>query len=918
MNSFISKVVNTIFSKHKKYDNLIFVLPSQRACLFLKEEIQKKIPTSSFLPKIISIENYIQEIGDINLIDNTQLLFEFYSIYKQNVPKDKIEPFDVFSQWATIALHDFNEIDSYLVNSKEFFTNLSDIKKLNEWFQDKKPTKLAVNYIQFFEYLHILYQTLSEKLKNNKFGYQGLIYREAKNNLESYINKNKNNHIFFAGFNALNKAEECIIKELLTNNIATVYWDANESILNSSNEAGVFLRKYKNEWNYYKKNPFLWIENEKQVNKNINIIGAPKNITQIKYVGELLSKLNDFNKTALILADENLLTLTLNSLPNNVKNINITMGYPLKDIPIANLFEKLFKLHLNQHKFHKTEEQQFYYKDVLEVLNDPFLNKVQGSNLLQKISTQIKSENNIFLEVTLLKKYVLPNEVNKLTLLFSLLNFSKDINKIIKKCSELTQNLKQHAVGIEKEYLYRFYTVFQQLETLNKTYNHITDLKTLALFYNQILQNEKLFFQGEPLQGLQLMGMLETRALDFETIIITSVNEGVLPAGKNETSFIPFDAKKHFGLPTYQEKDSIFSYHFQRLLQRTKNIYLIYNTETDGYGSGEKSRFLIQLEINNPTITKTIISPNVQYLESPLIQIKKTVEVLEKLKKVFTRGISPSALATYMYNPIRFYEQKILEIKEDNEVEEIIESNTMGSVIHGVLEAMYKPYLGKILNKKNIVEMQKNCSMLLHRYFEKLYLKGNIISGKNKLIFEVSKNYINRFLQQELILINQKKQLKIIALEENLSAEIFIEGIDFPIRINGFVDRIDELDGVTRIIDYKTGKVEARELKIVDFSVITEDYKYAKALQVMLYSYLYVSKIKKPTIKLESGIISFKNLSSGFLRINLSDELRGKNYEVTEEKIQNFMNEIKNLIREILNPEIPFIENTDLPFKIKK
>jgi len=478
--------------------------------------------------------------------------------------------------------------------------------------------------------------------------------------------------------------------------------------------------------------------------------------------------------------------------------------------------------------------------------------------------------------------------------------------------------LKQYAVGVEKEYLYRFYTVFQQLETLNKTYNHITDLKTLALFYNQILQNEKLFFQGEPLQGLQLMGMLETRALDFETVIITSVNEGILPAGKNESSFIPFDAKKHFGLPTYQEKDSIFSYHFQRLLQRTNNIYLIYNTETDGYGSGEKSRFLTQLEINNPTITKTIISPNVQHLEFPLIQIKKTAEVLKKLKKVFTKGISPSALATYIYNPIRFYEQKVLEIKEEDEVEEIIESNTMGSVIHGVLEAMYKPYLGEILNEGNIIEMQKKCSTLLHTYFEKLYSKGNIISGKNKLIFEVSKNYINRFLKQELALINQKKQLKIIALEENLSAEIIIDGIDFPIRINGFVDRIDELDGVTRIIDYKTGKVEARELKLADFGVVTEDYKYTKAMQVMLYSYLYISKINKPNIKLQSGIISFKNLNSGFLRVNLSEEPRGKNYDISEEKIQNFMNEIKNLICEILNPEISFTENTDLPFKIKK
>ena len=913
MRSFISRVVDDIFSKHKNYENLIFVLPSQRSCVFLKEEIIKKISTTSFFPKIISIENYIQELGDLNLIDNTQLLFEIYSIYKQNLPKENIEPFDTFSQWATIALHDFNEIDSYLVNSEDFFTNLRDVKQLEKWFQDKKPSQLAINYLQFFEYLHILYNGLNKKLKSNKFGYQGLIYKEAKNNLEFYIQNNIDKHIVFIGFNALNKAEESIIQELLNNNIASVYWDANKAIFNEFNEAGVFLRKYKSEWIYYQKNPFLWIENNETTNQNINLIGAPKNSTQIKYAGELISKLENFNRTALVLADENLLTLALNSLPNNVKDINITMGYSLKDIPIASLFDSLFKLHLNQQKFNKRTEQAFYYKDVLNILNDPFLNKLY-SETLQKISAKIKRENSIFLGLEAIKKWISPTEAKELSLLFSLFEFSIDINAIIKQCCSLLNELKEFVIGVEKEYLYRFFTIFQQLETLNSMYNHITDLKTLTLFYNQLLQNEKLSFQGEPLQGLQLMGMLETRALDFETVIITSVNEGILPAGKNAFTFIPFDIKKHFGLPTYQEKDAIFSYHFQRLLMRAKNIYLIYNTENDGYGSGEKSRFLTQLEINNPSITKTIISPKVQHLDIPLIQIKKTDEVQQKLKEVFIKGISPSALATYIYNPVSFYEQKVLEIYEDDEVEETIAANTMGSVIHDVLEAMYKPYLNKFLQKENIAEMQKKCDNLLIKYFRKHYLKGNIQTGKNKLIFEVSKNHINRFLRQELQLLNENKQLKIIALEEKLNAKITVEAINFPINLRGIVDRIDELDGVTRIVDYKTGKVEVTQLKMNNFSLISEDYKYTKAMQVLLYSYLYTSNINKPILSLQSGVISFKNLNSGFIKMNFSDKFRGTDYEVTEERIQDFMLEIKNLISEILNPEIPFVENKNLPF----
>jgi len=913
MDTFIAKVVDDILSKQKKHENLIFVLPSQRSCVFLKEEVLKQLPTSSFLPKIISIENYIQELSNFNLINTTQLLFEFYSVYKQHLPKKNIESFDAFSQWATIALHDFNEIDSYLVNSEYFFTNLRDVKRLEEWFQDKKPSQLALNYLQFFEYLHLLYNELNKKLKSNKFGYQGLIYKEAKDNLAIYIKDNSENHIVFVGFNALNKAEEYIFQELLNNNIASAYWDVNETLLNTSNEAGVFLRKYKSDWDYYQRNPFLWIDTNKLAHKNINFIGAPKNISQIKYAGELLSNLANFDKTALVLADENLLNLTLNSLPNNVKNINITMGYSLKDIPIASLFDTIFKLHLNQLKFNKIKEHQFYYKDVLSLVNDPFLNKLYNETL-QKISAKIKSENSIFINLETLKNSITSEELQSASLLFSLFEFSTNINVVIKQCSDLIEALKEFTVGVEKEYLYRFYTIFQQLETLNLTYSHITDLKTLMLFYNQILQNEKLSFQGEPLRGLQLMGMLETRVLDFETVIITSVNEGILPAGKNDFSFIPFDVKKHFGLPTYQEKDAIFSYHFQRLIQRAKNIYLIYNTETDGYGSGEKSRFLTQLEINNPEIKHRIISPKVQHYNAPLLQIEKTSAVLEKLKEVFTKGISPSALATYIYNPISFYEQKILGIREDNEVEETIAANTMGSVIHDVLEELYKPFVGKFLNKEAITEMQKKCNTLLLKFFKKHYIKGNIDTGKNKLIFEVSKNHINRFLRQELELLKQNKQLKIIALEEKLASEINIEGIDFSIKLHGIVDRIDELDGVTRIIDYKTGKVEAKQLKMVDFTVMKDDYKYTKAMQVMLYSYLYSSKVNKVITPLESGVISFKNLNSGFLKMNFSDKPRGTDYDVSEERIQDFIVEIKNLISEILDSKTPFVENVNLPF----
>jgi hypothetical protein len=914
MKSFIATIIEDVLKNHKNIDQLKFVLPSQRSCVFLKEELLNKLPSTTFFPKIESIENYIQELADIHLIDNTQLLFEFYSIYKEHIPLENREPFESFSQWATTALHDFNELDSYLVNPEDFFSNLRDIKKLNKWFQDKKPSKLATNYLQFFEYLHEMYQSLYEKLKSDKYGYQGLVYREATENLEFYIHNEEKIHTIFIGFNALNRAEETIFQELLNNNLATVYWDASEAVLNPSNEAGFFLRKYKKEWTYYQKNDFLWSNLEKETEQEIQIIGAPKNTTQIKFAGELLANFQNFNKTALVLADENLLSLTLNSLPSNVQNINITMGYPLKDIPIASLFDQLFKLHLNQLKFNKKEAGEFYFKDILNVLNDPFLNKLYKESL-QKISSAIKKSNRIFLTVEDLKNMISVEDAETLFVLFSLFNFSENCNEIIKQCGELIHQLKDFVEGVEKEYLFRFFKVFQQLELLNTKYNHITDLKTLTVFYNQILQNEKLSFQGEPLQGLQLMGMLETRVLDFDTVIITSVNEGILPGGKNDHSFIPFDVKKHFGLPTYQEKDAIFSYHFQRLLQRAKKVYLIYNTETDGYGSGEKSRFLTKLEIQNPTILKNTVSPIVQQIEVPLIEIKKTTEVLEKLKEVCTYGISPSALATYIYNPIQFYEQKILKIKENEEVEETIAANTMGTVIHEVLYQMYLPFEGKFINSATIDAFLKQLDALLIHNFKIVYKKGAIKSGKNKLIFEVCKNYIQRFLKLEKAELQKGSELKIIALEQKLETIITIEGIDFPIKIKGTVDRIDALNGTTRIIDYKTGKVVSSNLKLSDFSLIAEDYKYTKPMQVLLYAYLYTKENNYNfAMPLEAGIISFKNLNSGFLKMNFSEQFRGMDSLVSEEKLNEFIIEIKQLIKEILDPNKSFIQNENLPF----
>ncbi len=913
MKSFLSKVVTDVLHQNKvPVENLIFILPSQRSCVFLREEIIKQLSKATFLPQITSIENYIQELAEIRQIDTVQLLFEFYSVYKQNTAVDKLDEFDAFSQWATIVLQDFNEVDRHLIDSKDLFTYLRDINRLENW---NPTTQITKNYFSFFEKLHLYYNQFYQYLISNKIGYQGLIYREAESNIQHYINSLNNKHVVLVGFNALNKAEEQIFQELLQSGKASIYWDVNKDYLHKTNSTGAFLRKYKQEWNFFNKNPFNWIDsNSDSVNKNIQFISTSKNVSQAKYVGELLGKIHNYTNTALVLADETQLALTLNSLPNTIDKINITMGFPLNEIPLASFFNAIFQLYLNQERMDTTNTNLFYYKDVLNLVGHSYFRKLIQINDSDIVS-EIGKSNRIFLAENHIKSFfknIGKEDFDTFNFLFE--NNNSSVAKTITNCIAICKELKEVVTGIELEYVYRFYTVFQQLETLNSKYKHIHNLKTLHQFFIQISSNEKLSFQGEPLEGLQLMGMLETRVIDFETVIITSVNEGVLPSSKSDKSFIPFDVKQHFNLPTYQEKDAIFSYHFFRLLQRAKNIYILYTTEVDAFGSGEKSRFLAQMELTHNNIIHKVISPSLSIEALILEQINKTDMLLNQLKELAQKGISPSALATYIYNPIDFYYQKILKIRAIDEVEETVAVNTMGTVIHETLEQLYKPFINVYLTEDSFKKMFSKVATLVFENFQKEYKNGDISTGKNKLIFEVSKKYVNLFLHQELQDVKNGKQIKIIALEQTLSATIHIENIDIPIKIHGNVDRIDYADGVLRIIDYKTGLVQPNQLKITDFSMMSDDYKYTKALQVMLYTYLYLQQnnldFNQP---IEAGIISFKNLKSGFLKMNFA-EGRGKDYIISEDRMNEFLVELKRILNEIFNQNIPFIENPNKAF----
>ncbi|WP_103865774.1 PD-(D/E)XK nuclease family protein [Aquimarina sp. I32.4] len=908
MKSFLKEVLLELQGGKEKISDLIFIVPSKRAGLFLKKELLE-IYTDEilFAPIILSIEEFIVQLSGLQQIDNVQTLFEFYDTYLETHPEQEKENFETFSNWAQTLIYDFNEIDRYCIDHKSFFTYLSGIQDLNHWYLQKEKTELVHNYIKFWESLIDYYNNFKNKLLSKRIGYQGLLYRKASEDIQEYIKTEKRKHIL-VGFNALNNAEQLIFQRLLEADIAKIYWDADQFFIDKTyHEASLFLRTYRDTWGYYKEKPFQWIQNNFSQEKDITLIGVPKNIGQAKTIGQILASIPKakLEKTALVLADETLLQPVLNSLPDTIDSLNITMGLPLKEVPLSAFFELLFTLHKI------TNPQGLYYKLIIEVLSSQPAYRLLGLEATRLINT-ISKENIVYITLERLQEGVAEKEKQILKLLFeSWQNVAVALENSKKILITLRDNLDKDKDELELEYVYHFHLVFNKIVTLHSTYQYLTTVGSLYTLYKDILTTETLDFAGEPFRGLQLMGMLESRCLDFETVIITSVNEGVLPAGKSMNSFIPYDLKSAYNLPTYKEKDAIYTYHFYRLIQRAKKVYLLYNTENEGVGGGEKSRFLLQLDIDKRPkhkLAKYIVSARVPKLIARPLQVDKNEDIVVRLKKLGAHGLSPSALTTYIRNPIDFYYKYVLGVQETEEVEETIAANTLGTVIHNILETFYKPIEGKFLTIEDINKMRTQIETELKKEFKQEYTKLDITQGKNLLIFEVAKQYIYNFLKTEEKVLNSGRQLKIISIESNLKTKLHIPELGFPIYIKGKVDRIDELDGQVRIIDYKTGRVSKNDVVIMDWDLITEDYKYSKVIQVLAYAYMRHNE-NPISQAFQAGIISFKNLQAGFLGFGTKESVRGKvNYEITNVVFEEYLRQVTKMISEIFNNKIPFIE----------
>ncbi|PLX11023.1 MAG: hypothetical protein C0598_09190 [Marinilabiliales bacterium] len=919
---FLVKVAREISAlSHEKRIKTVIILPNKRSIIFLKKFLTQGKVNAFLLPEMYSIEDFMQNISGFTLADPLKLFFSLFHIYK-DIYGSNARSFSEFISWAPMIIRDFNDIDLYLAKAEEVLKHISEARAIKEWNLDgSELTEMQLEYIKFYQLLYPVYQKFHAKMLEEKMAYAGFINRYISDNPEKIIEKQHWTDYVFAGFSALSNSEQKIFDYIKEKKNTNIYLDADEYYINESDynlalqEAGKNIKNLIKNWQL---NNYNFLTN-RLINapKKINFYATQSVLSQIKLASALITEKEDLYKdteTAIVLSDENLLIPLINSLPekypesvNSIK-YNVTLGYPLTFSPLKGFLYDWINLLIEN----KQDGDEIRTRNLIKLL----FSNVLISCLSNSQHSELKSITKYFIEenlsfigrVDLLNLFKL--RANSLTDFANIL-FSKNVNaeilnrSIVDMLLLLNEKLDKNSPKnlILKEQISNFLGLSKRFEISTLKDLKKLDIKTFSNLYFQLASNYNINLKGEPLSGIQIMGMLETRALDFKNLIIISANEGVLPKSGMADSFIPFDIRRNYGLPLQQDKNSVTAYHFYRLLQYAENISLIYDESSDGLGVGEPSRFLKQIELELTKLNKNInlkkhilnLQGNAEVSE---INIKKNQRTIDILEEKALKGYSPSAINTYLDCSLKFYFQYILKVKKQEEIEVSVESNTFGSIIHDTLEEIYTPFVGKTISVDGLADSLKNLDAILIKYFAKRYNSRNIKFGQNYLIWKVSKQYIENYIKKE---IRELKQTPIDIVGLELTKSFTLDNAKRKIKLYGIIDRVDRPSntGSIRIIDYKTGKVEKNNLQPKELELIIQKTDFHKAFQVLFYKYLY-QKSEKINEDLETGIISLRNLKSGFMKFEI------KNY--SGDILSEFEVLLNSIFDDIYNPDKSFIQ----------
>lgn len=900
------------------------VLPSQRAAVYFRRHFSAQIQTVQFSPKLLTLDQFVQQFTELKPADSIELLFLLYDSYKA-VWKTDAEPFDRFLKWAPMAISDFSEIDAYLINPKDFFRDLTNLKELEEWSLNEDELTLAQeNYAWFWKKLGELYFHFTKALREKKLAYSGMLFRDVADNIAQQeipgIKK-----VFFCGFNALSSSEEKVMQHFVQQKNGEMLWDADQFYINyTKHAAGHFLRKNFKSFSGEKH----WISNDLTTSKKtINIVSVPNAVAQADLTAMSLKENPDLPQSAVILADENLLTPVLNALPDSVSSVNVTMGFNIKNSPLHSLFELLFEW-LNN----RTSDGKYHHRHITRLLGHPFLRfSAEFVKEANGFVARLKQQNLVYVGSHDFDSPDTPKNIRKF---FSGISISPLVASDKLKAADqlkaqfhllnfILESLKTgDEQAMEREYLYHYLKILRRIERLATTYPDEMNGEAYARIFGTLVSSDKLNFVGEPLQGLQIMGMLETRVLDFKNLTILSCNEHLMPGSSAQQSLIPFDLKKFYNLPTQTEKESIYAYYFYRLLQRAETITLAYSVDSNAWQGSEPSRYLAQIKYDFKDLKNICIIPQVatstsqRQIADP-ISIYKSADVIEEIKNKLERNLSPSALNTYLQCPLDFYYTYVLGFKEVVEVEETIEHSTLGSVVHDVLENLYTPFIKKgPLRHTELREAQASIRELTQAEFNnKLGLEATS-TGLNKLIFEVAVSFSERFVKKEIgeLIAMEKKgiSVEILSLEETLEyvMQVPTESGIVNVKLYGKADRIDKVGDTIRVIDYKTGKVEAKDVSVSEPAEDLFSTDKSKALQLLMYGLMY-SKQSGWDGKVMAANVSMRNLRNMLIPVSWKgdDTLSTTHFEAFEKILRSIILRMLSTSEEICHhPDAKYCE----------
>ena len=837
MQPFLQLVAHDLYTKiGNDLSRTVLVFPNKRANLFFNEYLAEESDQPIWSPAAMSISDLLQKLSVQKAGDPIRLVCELYKVFKEEI--ESRETLDDFYFWGELLISDFDDVDKNMVDADKLFSNLQDLKNLmddyefldeeqeeaiRQFFQNfsiERRTELKEKFISLWDKLGIIYHRYRENLAELGIAYEGMLYRNVIEQLDT--DRLKYDKYVFVGFNVLNKVEKEFFQKLQKAGKAMFYWDYDLFYTQriSKHEAGEFIKR--NLIDFPNELPESYFDIFRKP-KKIRYISASTENAQARFLPEWVkatqthtTQIVSEKENAIVLCNEALLLPVLHSIPQDVQNVNITMGFPLAQTPVYSFINAAMELQTNGYR---PDTGRFTYEAVSKILKHPYTRQL--SDHATRLERELTKTNRF---------YPLPSELKKDDFLTILFTPQSNIREL---CDYLLRLIKSISILYRKEgeyddifnQLYRE-SIFQSHLKINRLYSLIESgelsvrTDTLKRLITKVLTASNIPFHGEPAIGLQIMGVLETRNLDFRNLIMLSLNEGQLPKAGGESSFIPYNLRKAFGMTTIEHKNAVYAYYFYRLIQRAENITLLYNTSSDGLNRGEESRFMLQLLVEGPhEITREYLEAGQSPQNTLEIQIEKTPEILRRLYRAYDTAqpesviLSPSALNTYLDCRLRFYYRYVAGLKTPDEVSAEIDSALFGTIFHLSAQLAYTDLTanGKMIQREDLERLLRD-EIKLQGYVDQAFKQELFkvapeekpeYNGVQLINSKVIVSYLKQLLRNDL----QYTPFEMVAMEKKVSEKITIQTALGPLtlRLGGTIDRMDAKEGTLRIVDYKTG-----------------------------------------------------------------------------------------------------------------